>query len=297
MTLGLQYMTLQIPGAPEEFGDIVTVYTPANSRITSEPPGSIPSLSPGLSIRGDSWTSSQSSILATPQLTEFTPSIRETTERLDSAVLSFNLDMTSQRNELIGNYHIQRSGQTEAQHMNIASRRRKSPHNAPRLAIIPLPNCDVEVDTTSPLVDSAVLNRRMRPQCSRKPSRSVIVCDYEESIYSPKTATTLDITRFSSGLVLSARSPVSGLGITIEDTQQFCIETNSVTSGLRRIHGCLDLKSLWLEVGVSMTRDDGMSHHYNTPCLVHTENVAMNPDAPNPESGPVGVINQRLPTS
>jgi hypothetical protein len=138
-----------------------------------------------------------------------------------------------------------------------------------------------------------VPHRRIRPQCTRKPSRSVIVCDYEESIYSPKTATTHEGTGLSSGLVLSARSPTSGLGITIEDAQQFLIDSNSVVSkGLRRIHGCVDLKSLWLEVGVSLTRNDGMSHRYNKPCLVHTENAGTTPDARNPESGSVDVINQ-----
>jgi hypothetical protein len=288
-------MTLQIPGAPEEFGDIVTVHTPANSHISSEPPGSIPSLSPGLSMRGDSWTSSQSSILATPQLTEFTPSIRGASEHLDRAVISLDLDMSSRRNELTCQYHIRQSSQAEARRMNVASRR-KLPHNAPRLAIIPLPNCDVAVYTTSPLVESAVPNQRIRLQCSRKPSRSVIVCDYEESTYSPKTATTLDITRFSSGLVSSARSPIPGLGITIENAQQFFIDSNSVSKGLRRVHGCVDLKSLWLEVGISVTMDDGESRCHSTPRLVYTGNVGCTPDARNLESGSVDVVNQQPPS-
>lgn len=250
-----------MPATLGDLGEIVTAYACANSQEVQDSPGSIPSLSAGLSTRDDSWTSSRSLLLATPRTIDFSPSISSgRTEHLDGSIKGLVRNRSSRRNYLTAGHFIQQTSQPTNQSVlrEGTDLGLKLQCNAPRLAIVPLPSFEFGVDTTSPPVGTTSMEHRKRPRYALKRSRSIIVCDHEESICSPRTASKEETSSFCNyGGVLSARSPCTGLGITVEDGQPFLVESDSGSKGLRRVHGCVDLKSLWLQVGVPIMSNDG----------------------------------------
>jgi hypothetical protein len=130
----------------------------------------------------------------------------------------------------------------------------KLSHMAPKLAIVPLPQLDVEIYSSSPAVSTCY----QAPAPRLRRAKSIVFVEDDESEISPpaEEGTIEEGICIIDGLRQNANSIASGLGITIDETYTPREEaTNSTT--LRRVDGCLDLKSLWFEVSRAI-RSPGM---------------------------------------
>lgn len=132
--------------------------------------------------------------------------------------------------------------------------RHKLSHRTPRLAIIPLPQLDVEIYSSSPAASTC--HHTTRPRLRK--SKSIVFVEDDESVISAvaEEGTIEEGTCISDGLRRNANSIASGLGITIDENHTPREEAMNSTT-LRRVDGCLDLKSLWAEVARAI-RSPGM---------------------------------------
>lgn len=131
---------------------------------------------------------------------------------------------------------------------------RKMRDKAPRLTIIPLPRLNVEVYSSSP---SVTTHQENAPRLRRSKSIVFVEDDGSEASLTPEEG---NIGGKMWGDILARDSPPrinSGLGLTIEHhlTPQ---EEPIKATALRRVDGCLNLKSLWLEVSRAV-RSPGMT--------------------------------------
>lgn len=260
--VSLQSTTPRMSESLADSGANVTqAYIPTTPRDLGPPLESIPSAaSPGLSSTwGKSYASSQSSIMAATPLTSvfsfFVLSAAKHTEGA-GAVECLDRSRTSVGKEVTEDHSIRPLNELGGHHRREeASLKRQC--IALRLAPISPPAVDPRADTPLPLVESI---SRTRPRFSRKPSRRpVIVTDDEDSIRSPMTAAARDETAVSRGMLSPLPSAFPGLDISVEDGQSFPVGVESGSKGLRRVHGCANLKSLWLQVGLGSARQEGMS--------------------------------------
>lgn len=264
--LSVAKMSLQSTTTPrlsESLADsgenVAPAYIPTTPRNLCAPPDSIPCASPGVSsTRGKSCASSQSSILATPPTSVFSLFVLSAPEHIEGVVECFDRPRSSGRKEVTEDHFVQRLDDLGEHHRTGGLPLRRQ-CIALRLAPLPLPSCDPIADATSPLGESTSITYRRRSRFSRKLSRPVIVTNDQDDIRSPMTAAREE-TAVRRGILSPIQSLFPGLDLSVQDGQSFPVDADSGSKGLRRVDGCANLKSLWLEVGnAGPARQQGMS--------------------------------------
>ncbi|GHJ86735.1 hypothetical protein NliqN6_3137 [Naganishia liquefaciens] len=235
-------------------GPIATVYTPTTTTTTTSrdfdhPFEPIASISPGLSSTREPSThaSSHSLVLQTPRTSFFSPCVHTTASEGEASVIdeSIGRNRKPEREKATTTF----GGVEPPRGPGVALRLACGPFSAMESVIV------TSTPSSPPCVDPISRSQGERPRfVQRKPSRPVIVIvtdddddDDEESLGSPGTAATRERTAGGScGTLSPLCSPFRGLRVSIERGQALG-KADSGSKGLRRVHGCADLKSLWVE--------------------------------------------------
>lgn len=218
------------------FDNLNWFYQPDQHSRMQDARNSMSCLSPGTSTIGGSAESSV--LLAITPITASLSSFLEPRVGSDSLSNSVIYE-PSMKGEYAGNSLVKEAPEV---HTVDSIMRRKLLHGAPRLSIIPLPQFNVEIYSSSP---AATNHQASGPRLRR--SKSIVFVEDDESETSPDLDDGTIEEERSDGDQCPSCSIFNGLGITIDDhlTPQ---DDAMKSTPLRRVDGCVNLKSLWFEV-------------------------------------------------